>query len=111
MSDGPLGARVVELDITGTIGARVIRAFPQVVKIKRIHITGTAPAVGEGGDLVLREGSASGPIIWSLRPMDSERVNRSFDVDIICNGLYMDSATAWTQLPATGTADMFINTA
>ncbi len=112
MADGPFGAKEIVIDLADT-GARVIRTARETVKVLRIRIKGAAGAAGENNDIVLRKKSASGPIIWSLRPVDTEAVNDTFEVGYIGMGLFMDNlVAAWTQ--ASGTTDpveMIITTA
>jgi hypothetical protein len=95
MADGDFGERDIVLDLNGVITARVLRAYPAVVKITGITINGNAPTVGAQGDIVLHKESASGPIVWELRPSANLQVNEHFEMPgrlgMIVNGLYMEA--------------------
>ena len=96
MADGNFGERVIELDLNSPITARIIRAAPQVVKITKIVINGTAGASGVNGTLTLNKESATGATVWKLQPANNEVIRLEEDVDILCNGLYMEAlTTAW----------------
>ncbi len=90
-----LTARNPFIDLTGT-GARVIRAAG-TARVRAIRVNGTAG--GGQGDIIIRENSSSGPIIFFLIAGSSTvhdgtisfpGSGRNF------NGLFMDTqGTAW----------------
>lgn len=98
MADGNFGKRDINLDIAGVTTARVIRDATkgEWVKITAIEVTGTAPATGTQGAIILREESASGNIIFTITPGNNEvvRYSQSYSDCPVVKGLYMDAMTA-----------------
>ncbi len=100
MADGNFGERVIELNLNTPITARVIRAWAaphkHVVKITKIVVNGVAGATGANGALILKKEGTGGGVQWQLTPANNEVVRVEEDVNIVCNGLYMDAlTTAW----------------
>lgn len=97
MADGPYGAREIYIDLTSA-GARVIRdvlAEGRYVKIMGVRINGTSGA--GAGDIVLRDGSVSGNIVFKeIAPGGTPFDGTMTPVRIRCHGLYMDAlANPW----------------
>lgn len=94
MADGAYGAREIVLDLT-VAGARVIRASPLLSHIIGIKVQGTAGA--GAGDIVLRQDSATGPIIFQLAVDAGGSADGAvIPMDTWAVGLYCDApAVVW----------------
>lgn len=103
MADSSFGAQPITLDLTVT-GARVIRNAPERIRISSLELVGAHAATN--GNLVLRQDSASGQIVWVYSNQDATggaftavAENRFSDFSEHLqqlNGLYMDAiSVAW----------------
>ncbi len=96
MADSAFGLTNIYIDLT-TATARVIRDAlkDQWVLLSGVRINGTAGA-GDG-TIVLRQESATGPIVMRANVGTSQPVDGSFDIPSKpFKGLYMDAiAVAW----------------
>jgi hypothetical protein len=101
VADSVFGNNPLVLDLVGVTGARVIVAAPQKVKIRAVHLVGAHAATN--GNITIRQGSASGPVVWAYSNQDATgAAYTTATVNIFndfagCNaqvdGLYMDDVS------------------
>ena len=98
MADPSFGLRHIALDVAGVVTARVVRdaTKSEISYLSGITVSGTTGA--GAGTIVLREDSASGPILWKFTPANGTLYNFdvAFSTPIKSRGLYVDViTTAW----------------